>query len=669
MDAIGERVEVDTRGRAALPGPGIAPAARERGLRRVPSVLRAPGSQDAGGAGTSASGAGAVRPEVAASGGGAFAGSTSDGLDSSLSLLRGVGSTAPGDLARAGFGDAADFAGRVEELSRTVEYLQLLAAGAVDRTRKEAANAAPGSAAGWTTGWGNQTAVGSPAPVPSDDGCRNTAEFLRVRLRISIAEARRRLALAGTILPRTGLAGQPMPAEREELAAAIAVASVSSRAGTIITMALDRVRHLTGPDTATAMEHNLTSTAINNDTDFLTRIAKTWTDFIDANGAEPSEEELRHRQGAFIRHPRRGLHHLEIFATQDQFEHLLTVMNAATNPRTRPIHEADTGSGAVQDPDTGSGEETNTSAGTDADADAATDTRARAAATAEASGTGAVTAVVVDADGNDLPAPGSIEVTLDRRTRPQKLLDGLISACKAALTTGNLPTAGGFRPQVTATISYQDLLTRLHHASEQGPRYTRTGTGAATGTGSGARFDSTPGTPGTGGPWADTGTAPTGSPAQDTPGPRPGGGGAGPGTDTGTFTFTGPVTASTIRQLACDADIIPVLLGSAGRVMDIGHTSRIFPPHIRKAITARDQGCAFPNCTMPAPWTEAHHIIYWSHGGTTGTDNGTLLCSHHHHLIHKEQWTIQIQNGIPWFIPPRHIDPHQKPQRNNTFRT
>ncbi|WP_373460564.1 HNH endonuclease signature motif containing protein [Arthrobacter oryzae] len=95
------------------------------------------------------------------------------------------------------------------------------------------------------------------------------------------------------------------------------------------------------------------------------------------------------------------------------------------------------------------------------------------------------------------------------------------------------------------------------------------------------------------------------------------------------------------------------------------HFTRIFPPHIRKAITARDQGCAFPACTIPATWCEAHHITYWSHGGPTGTDNGTFLCSHHHHLIHKENWTIQVKTGIPWFIPPPHIDPHQKPRRNH----
>ena len=82
------------------------------------------------------------------------------------------------------------------------------------------------------------------------------------------------------------------------------------------------------------MEHALTRTATENDPDFLARVARSWTDALDQDGAEPSEELLRQRQGAFIRKPRHRLQHVEIFATAEQYEHLLTVMNTATNPRT-----------------------------------------------------------------------------------------------------------------------------------------------------------------------------------------------------------------------------------------------------------------------------------------------------------------------------------------------
>ncbi|MEN8585481.1 DUF222 domain-containing protein, partial [Burkholderia sp. RS01] len=64
---------------------------------------------------------------------------------------------------------------------------------------------------------------------PADDGCRNTAEFLRVRLRIGAGEARRRLALASAVLPRTGITGQPLPPACEETAAALATGTIASR--------------------------------------------------------------------------------------------------------------------------------------------------------------------------------------------------------------------------------------------------------------------------------------------------------------------------------------------------------------------------------------------------------------------------------------------------------
>ncbi|WP_104172496.1 HNH endonuclease signature motif containing protein [Arthrobacter sp. Y81] len=540
--------------------PTDAAAVRIRGLRSVP--------------------AGPQHPAAIASDGGG-----SGDLARCLELLKSIGSTAVDEAALLGFREAADFADKVEEISRAAEYLQIVAAGAVERSRREAAVAArsaavgsgsgSGAAVGWVTGWGAETAADPDTPKPStpcpaDDGSRNATEFLRARLRISASEARRRISLASAVLPRTGFAGHTEPPERPELAAAVAAGTIASRPATIITLALDRVRHHATEDTTARMEHALTRTAAQYDTDFLTRIARRWTDAIDQDGSEPSEEELRRRQGVFLRPARRGLHHLEIFATPDQYEPLLTVMNTATNPRTRV--------GTTEDIDAGS------DAGNDAD-------------TAADSGDG---------------TGGPPDAGLDQRTRPQRLLDGLVGACKAGLTTNGLPTAGGLRPQVMVTIDYQDLLDRLEHTTAQGPRYR---------------------------------TAATGS-----------------------FAFTGPVNASTVRKIACDADIIPVLLGSEGRILDIGRTTRIFPPHIRKAITARDQGCAFPGCTIPAPWCEAHHISYWSHGGNTGTDNGTLLCSHHHHLIHKEQWHIQVKTGVPWFIPPPHIDPRQTPGRNNYFR-
>ncbi|MCW2133357.1 hypothetical protein B0G38_002533, partial [Arthrobacter sp. VKM Ac-2550] len=118
-------------------------------------------------------------------------------------------------------------------------------------------------------------------------------------------------------------------------------------------------------------------------------------------------------------------------------------------------------------------------------------------------------------------------------------------------------------------------------------------------------------------------------------------------------------------KIACDADLIPLVLGGKGEILDIGRAQRLFTPAQRRALVARDKGCAFPDCTMPAPWTEAHHIQFWEkHNGPTSVHNGCLLCSYHHHLLHDENRRIEVRDGIPWFIPPRYIDPDQKPRRN-----
>ncbi|WP_394524782.1 DUF222 domain-containing protein [Paenarthrobacter nicotinovorans] len=511
--------------------------------------------------------------------------------DASEALVELCGSVAA-DARLFGFGEAADFAGRVEDLSRQLEYVQVVAAQAVERTRTEAQRAVPAQQPGqspasgaqeWRTGWtepageseggvggGSGGGTGEAAPGSTvkagtaggggsvlDDGYRNAAEFLRARLRIGIGEARRRLALANEVLPGAGITGQEIPARRQRLADALHTGQVPSRSATIISTALDKAQHFTDPDTLTGMEHALTTTATQSDPDFVTKMANRWIDHIDQNGPEPTEEALRHVQGAFLRRQRRhGLHHLEIFATTEQYETLTTAMNAATNPRLTNTTNTQTGTTGPQ---------------------------------------------------------------LDRRSRAQKLLDGLIGACAVAMTTGKLPSNGGLRPQLTVTIDHHDLFQHLTHTTTSATKETNT--------------TSQPGLRNT--------------------------------VSTGTATFTGPIHPNTIRKIACDADILPVLLGTDSQILDIGRTTRIFPPHIRKAITARDGGCAFPDCTLPAPWCEAHHITYWSQGGTTGTNNATLLCSHHHHLIHKEHWRITIQNGVPWFIPPPHIDPHQTPRRNH----
>jgi hypothetical protein len=69
-----------------------------------------------------------------------------------------------------------------------------------------------------------------------------------------------------------------------------------------------------------------------------------------------------------------------------------------------------------------------------------------------------------------------------------------------------------------------------------------------------------------------------------------------------------PISAAATRRLACDADIIPIVLNGDSVPLDLGRAHRLVKPDQRKALTARDKGCAFPDCTNPASWCDAHHI-------------------------------------------------------------
>ena len=40
-------------------------------------------------------------------------------------------------------------------------------------------------------------------------------------------------------------------------------------------------------------------------------------------------------------------------------------------------------------------------------------------------------------------------------------------------------------------------------------------------------------------------------------------------------------------------------------------------------------------------YVEAHHIHHWSTGGKTSVENLTLLCSHHHTLLHEGGFGIR----------------------------
>ena len=217
----------------------------------------------------------------------------------------------------------------------------------------------------------------------------------------------------------------------------------------------------------------------------------------------------------------------------------------------------------------------------------------------------------------------------DERTPGQRRADALAEVCRLALRTGRLPDHGGEPPQLTVTVPFAAL-------------------------GADGADDSPAG--GASGLSGDSGDPSDG-------GRDPGAGRLGIGElDNGDR-----VSAATVRRLACDARVLPLVLGGDGQILDAGRSRRTATGALRRALAVRDRGCAFPGCDRPARWCDAHHLRAWSAGGTTDLDNLVLLCRHHHSVVHDPQAGWRVRRGrhhLPEFIPPPWSDPAQRPRRN-----
>ena len=190
----------------------------------------------------------------------------------------------------------------------------------------------------------------------------------------------------------------------------------------------------------------------------------------------------------------------------------------------------------------------------------------------------------------------------DPRDHGARLWDALVATCDHALSTDLPPDCHGARPRVAVTTSLDVLQAKID--------------------------------------WATLGTSP--DPSVDP-------------TRTGGLTEDGlELIPSVVRRLACDADLIPIVLGTHGEVLDVGRTARLVTSAIWRALVCRDRHCTFPGCTRPPVMGHAHHIQHWADGGATALSNLVLLCGHHHRTLHHTPWQVRLNptDGRPEFLPP-----------------
>ena len=119
------------------------------------------------------------------------------------------------------------------------------------------------------------------------------------------------------------------------------------------------------------------------------------------------------------------------------------------------------------------------------------------------------------------------------------------------------------------------------------------------------------------------------------------------GHDTATTGFGATISAARARWIACDSAVTRIVMGPDGLPLDVGRTKRVVPPHIRKAVEARDGHCVFAGCHAPTHWCDVHHLLEWLRdGGDTSVENSALLCERHHTKVHHG-FRVERDDGAP----------------------
>ena len=120
-------------------------------------------------------------------------------------------------------------------------------------------------------------------------------------------------------------------------------------------------------------------------------------------------------------------------------------------------------------------------------------------------------------------------------------------------------------------------------------------------------------------------------------------------TDNGT-----PLPVSTVRRLACEAQLVPVVLNGEGVALDLGRSRRLASTDQRIAIESMHRTCVHPDCQVGSDDCRIHHTREWAADlGATDLEDLAPVCETHHHLVHEGGWglTVTTDRVATWTMP------------------
>jgi hypothetical protein len=100
------------------------------------------------------------------------------------------------------------------------------------------------------------------------------------------------------------------------------------------------------------------------------------------------------------------------------------------------------------------------------------------------------------------------------------------------------------------------------------------------------------------------------------------------------------ISPGAARRLACEARIIPAVLGSKSQVLDQGRATRFHTEVQRVTKIAEASGCEVDGCDWPPGLCHLHQPIRWADGGGTDRD-GIMICPPHHARAHDPRYQMK----------------------------
>lgn len=515
---------------------------------------------------------------------------------------------------------AADVAGEVVDASGAAPLVRLNAAVAEAKRVLDAAHAEVAA----RIARASRPELGR-AGLARAQGFRTPEAMISAATGANPGSSRKLVKVGEATRARMSLTGQAAPARFAHVARALAAGSLSMDAADAIIAMLDGVAVRVAPARLDEAERVIIEQAAQPGTSLddvrkLLQRAQAW---LDPDGVEPREDELRDDRSVTVRHDPSGMVHVTAKLDPESAAPVVTALDAIVGMRfmghgasraggssaggSHPgdsdngdsgrvdYGRADSGHADSGHADHGQVESGHGGAGDARSGHGYVDGCSEGASSADASAADAS----AEHDGPRRPVPPE----LTPATAAQLRADALVSICRHILgcDDADAPTAGA---TVVVRVSLDDLRAGSGHGMIDG--------------------------------------------------------------------LETPVSITTVRRMAADSGVIPVVLGGAGEVLDLGRSRRRFSHAQKLAIAERDEGCAF--CGAPPGMTQVHHIRWWLRDdGPTDLSNGILLCTRCHHRVHDDGWGIDIRGGgvwgEAWFVPPRHVDPERVPRPGYTART